>query len=121
VAAFTGEACEIPAQITAADGAGRYRVMLGGAEILVSGPDDVRPGNLRKLMLRPEAVSLAETGVPATVVASSFLGAVQHCEVRIGAETISLLAEPNRRIAPGEAIHLRVDPALGWLLPAEAA
>ncbi len=121
VASFTGEACELPARIVAPDGAGRYRVALEDAEILVSGPEDVRPGTIRKLMLRPEAVTVAETGVPGTVLAATFLGAVQQCDVRVGAVTISVLAEPNRRLAPGETIHLRVDPALGWLLPEATA
>ena len=121
VASFTGDARELPAGIAAADGTGRYRVTLYGTEVVVSGPAGLRPGTTHKLMLRPEAVTIAGAGVPGTVVTSTFLGAVQQCEVQVGEATISVLANPNRRVQPGDAIHLQVDPALGWLLPEAAS
>ena len=121
VASFTGEACELSVVIAAADREGCYRVVLDSVEVLVSGPPGLRPGAAHKLMLRPEAVTVAETGLRATVVTSTFLGAVQQCDVRIGPATIALLADPNRRIACGDHIHLQVDPALGWLLPGSTA
>jgi iron(III) transport system ATP-binding protein len=117
VASFTGDAAEFPVRIVAAAGEGQYRVAVAGVETTVSGPAGLAPAALHKLMVRPEAVSIAEAGIPGIVHSTTFLGASQHCEVQVGGAAIALLAEPNRCVQPGEAVHLRIDPAFGWLLP----
>ena len=117
VASFTGDAAELPVRIVAEAGVGKYRVTLAGVEILVSGAAGLAPSARHKLMLRPEAVTITETGVPGIVTSATFLGASQHCEIRVGEANVALLAEPNRPVRPGDAVHLRIDPAFGWLLP----
>jgi iron(III) transport system ATP-binding protein len=117
VASFTGDAAEFPVHVVADAGDGHYRVTLAGVEISVSGPAGLAPHTQRKLMLRPEAVTFAETGIPGTVHSATFLGASQHCEVRIGESIVALLAEPNRHVQPGDAVRLQINPAFGWLLP----
>ena len=117
VARFTGEASEVPVTVVGPATPGRYTVTLNATPIVVSGPAGIMAGATRTMMLRPEAVTIADTGVPATVQASTFLGATQQCDVRVGGGTVSLLTEPNRPLAPGDAIHIRIDPGLGWMLP----
>jgi ABC-type Fe3+/spermidine/putrescine transport system ATPase subunit len=117
VASFTGDACQLPVRILAALESGRYQVALNDAPVVVSGPMGLSAGDTRSLMVRPEAVALAEAGIPGVVRNVTFLGAAQHCEIGVGAATLSVLSEANRRVAPGEPVHLRIDPALGWLLP----
>ncbi|MFC6354965.1 ABC transporter ATP-binding protein [Luethyella okanaganae] len=59
------------------------------------------------IFLRPEDIELAPTGIPATVVASSFLGSIRRTSVRLedGAVLIvqhSVQLHPE----PGESVHL---------------
>jgi ABC-type Fe3+/spermidine/putrescine transport system ATPase subunit len=121
VAAFTGEASSLPVQVVRATGDGRYHVALGTAEIEVSGPQGLAPGDARLLMLRPEVVSFAEIGVPGRIHSIAFLGAAQHCEVDVEGGRLLVLTEPNRQISPGETVHLKLDPAQSWLMPEAVA
>jgi sn-glycerol 3-phosphate transport system ATP-binding protein len=62
--------------------------------------------------IRPEALSLAETGVPATVLHAEYLGAdtVVACTVGDGIRLLARL--PGRaRLADGATVHFTADPA----------
>jgi ABC-type Fe3+/spermidine/putrescine transport system ATPase subunit len=121
VASFTGEASELTVQIVSIAGQGYYRVSIDGTEITVSGPPGLRPGAARSLMLRPEAMTIAASGVPASVNGFAFLGAVQQCDMRVGPANVNVLAGPNHRMAVGDRVHLHIDPDLAWLLPESGA
>ncbi len=121
VACFTGEASELTVQIVSIAGQGHYRVSFGGTEITVSGPPGLPQGASRSLMLRPEAMTIAASGVPAMVNDFAFLGAVQQCDMLIGPANVNVLAGPNHRLAAGDHVHLHIDPDLAWLLPESCA
>jgi sn-glycerol 3-phosphate transport system ATP-binding protein len=61
--------------------------------------------------IRPEAFSLAETGIPARVVVAEYLGAETVLACAVGAADLRLLARLPGRVAPppGSLIHLRFD------------
>jgi putative spermidine/putrescine transport system ATP-binding protein len=57
--------------------------------------------------LRPEALRLADAGVPAVVTGVSFLGASTRMTLDAGGTRVTaLLPKGARRPAPGEAVHL---------------
>jgi sn-glycerol 3-phosphate transport system ATP-binding protein len=60
--------------------------------------------------IRPEAVRIATTGLPACVVTAEYLGADTQIEARLGEETL-MVRTPGRLAArPGEMIHLEWSP-----------
>jgi sn-glycerol 3-phosphate transport system ATP-binding protein len=72
-----------------------------------------RNGELGGMMLgvRPESVRIAETGLPARVVAAEYLGADTQVETRV-AEEIFMVRTPGRfTAAPGETIRLAWAPS----------
>ncbi|MGX5682555.1 ABC transporter ATP-binding protein [Schumannella luteola] len=59
--------------------------------------------------IRPEDVALASEGIPATVVASSFLGSLRRTRVRLDDDSlISIQHDVDVRPQPGDAVHLRL-------------
>ena len=78
------------------------------------GSSNVLPAALTGLAgpaaLRPEAVRLSATGIPATVTAVSFLGAATRVALEVqGTRVTALIPKAARRPAPGEAVHLSWD------------
>lgn len=62
--------------------------------------------------LRPEALRLADAGVPAVVTGVSFLGAATRVTLNAGGTRVTaLLPKGAQRPAPGEAVHLAWDAA----------
>lgn len=62
--------------------------------------------------LRPEALRLADAGVPAVVTGVSFLGAATRVTLNAGGTRVTaLLPKGAPRPAPGEAVHLAWDAA----------
>jgi putative spermidine/putrescine transport system ATP-binding protein len=58
-------------------------------------------------LVRPEDVALASDGVPATVLASSFLGSVRRTQVRVSEDLIlSIQHEVGERPQPGDRVHI---------------
>lgn len=60
--------------------------------------------------LRPEAISLADTGQAAEVVAVEPLGSEVIVDVRAGGQALKVRAAPTVRPQPGSTIHLVVQP-----------
>ncbi len=117
VARFTGEASCL--SVTVAEGAeGRYEVRLGDATAAAVGPPGLAPGAAALLMVRPEAVSLAESGLPATVRSSAFTGPSQFCETDVLGQRLHLVAPPGLSLPAGACLRLRIDPDEAWLMPA---
>ena len=117
VATFTGDASVLGATVAAVLAPGRYRVSVAGVQADVSGPEGLTSGAPGRLMLRPEMVSLTDEGLPAVVQSCAYLGAAQHCRALVGAETVQVMAPPNRPIAVGERVCLRIAPE-AWLMAA---
>jgi sn-glycerol 3-phosphate transport system ATP-binding protein len=61
--------------------------------------------------VRPEAVRLAATGLPATVVAVEYLGADTHIEAQLGDETIMVRMPGRAAAAPGATVSLSFAPS----------
>ena len=80
------------------------------------GSSNVLPPSLTGLKvpaaLRPEALRIADTGIPATVTAVSFLGAATRVALDVdGTRVTALIPKGARRPRPGEAVHLGWDAA----------
>jgi putative spermidine/putrescine transport system ATP-binding protein len=75
------------------------------------GSSNVLPPSLSGLnvhgALRPEALRIGDTGIPATVTAVSFLGAATRVALDVdGTRLTALIPKGARRPAPGEAVRL---------------
>jgi ABC-type Fe3+/spermidine/putrescine transport system ATPase subunit len=121
VARFTGEANIVPVRALSHSGE-TVEVAIGDTRLAVPGAATIAPGASALLMLRPEALSLAEEGIPARVVASAFLGAAQQCDVALPDGTrLRLQASPYAEVPPGAEIRIAVDVAHAWAMPEEPA
>ncbi len=78
-----------------------------GVELTMLG-EPVRDGEVT-VYIRPEDIAFAAQGIPATVVASSFLGSLRRTQVRLQDDTLlSIQHEVDVRHEPGEPVHLRL-------------
>ncbi len=60
-------------------------------------------------LIRPEDVALAAKGIPATVVASSFLGSLRRTQVRLDDDVVlSVQHDVDERPQPGDAVFIRL-------------
>lgn len=119
VADFTGEAnfltCARVASV--ADG---YDIEVAGARLRVTGVPGIR--DRAELLLRPEALSFAADAGQALfagcVEKLAFLGASQHCEVRLpDGSALKLVVPANRPVALGDQVGIRIDGEHAWLMP----
>ena len=69
-------------------------------------------GSVSMAAVRPEAIRLSDHGIPATVTAVSFLGAVSRVTLDAGGTRITaLIGKDSPRPQVGEAVHLTWDAA----------
>lgn len=69
--------------------------------------EPVRPGPVTAFV-RPEDVAFAASGVPAVVVASSFLGSLRRTSVRLPDDSlVSVQHEVGFSVGPGDRVHVR--------------
>ncbi|WP_240230500.1 ABC transporter ATP-binding protein [Devosia lacusdianchii] len=71
---------------------------------------DVPAGTQIVYGVRPQHITLAETGVPATVVVVEPTGDAQEVLARIGDQDISIVVRDHALLSPDENIHLNIDP-----------
>jgi multiple sugar transport system ATP-binding protein len=71
---------------------------------------DVVAGTQIVYGVRPQHITLAETGVPATVVVVEPTGDAQEVLARIGDEDISIVVRDHALLSPEETVHLHIDP-----------
>jgi len=114
VARFIGVSTLIPGLVRAGTVNRACRVEVLGETITADTAADLRPGDEVLLVVRPEAVALAEAGIAARVQASAYLGGRFLVTLEAGEREIKAYAD--RRLAPGESVSLRV--AGAWALPA---
>jgi iron(III) transport system ATP-binding protein len=118
-ASFVGNANLLAGQVTASHGEGWFAVRLdGGLELRGHATrTNWTPGPGALVCIRPENITLDDTGFAATVTRVSYLGAVQSCEFAAGPLILRADLPARTRITVGEPVRLRVDPACVALVP----
>ena len=92
VADFIGEVNFLEGDVTATDGA-TCTLNIAGRPVRVENPSSFPVGKRCKVVLRPEAGILADTGdLPCRVVLSRFMGAYQNYHLMVG-DTLVKLAD----------------------------
>ena len=100
VANFVGLSNKVPAELV--DGA----VHLHGEKLAPLGA--ARPAGPVTAYVRPEDIVFAASGLPATVVASSFLGSLRRTQVRLDdGSLLSVQHEVGYAVQPGDGVHVR--------------
>jgi len=100
VANFVGLSNKVPAELV--DGT----VHLHGERLAPLGA--ARPAGPVTAYVRPEDIVFAASGLPATVVASSFLGSLRRTQVRLDdGSLLSVQHEVGYAVQPGDGVHVR--------------
>ncbi len=100
VADFIGECNFLPCTVNASDH-GVVTVSVTGSQVQVESDYPVRNGDECKIVLRPEAIAIAEKGqIPCRVILSCFMGSYQNYHVMVG-DTLVKIADNcpvNKRV-----------------------
>lgn len=119
VADFIGEANFLDAQVLEA-GEEKAKILVAGETLEVNNFAHAKAGDKSELVLRPEAVSLSESGViEGTVTLSTFMGSYQYYQLSVGGMEIQITDynPVNRRIyETGERAFLDFDPRGVYIL-----
>jgi iron(III) transport system ATP-binding protein len=116
VADFIGTTNFIKGDVSAADGAGFYRIRSEIGELKARGVDSLKAGEEVVLSIRPEDIELSECRrdgenvYPATVDQKVFLGEFVDFQVMIGRRSVQSRAHPSLRTRVGEPLFVRIDP-----------
>jgi len=101
VADFVGLSNRLPGEVVA----GSIQVYGSTLELLGEVLDD----GPAIALVRPEDVTIESTGIPATVVASSFLGSLRRTQVRLGDDTlVNVQHGVELRPQAGDTVHLKL-------------
>jgi putative spermidine/putrescine transport system ATP-binding protein len=104
VAEFVGLSNRLPGVVSA----GRVEVLGQRLPLINASTTD---GPVR-VLLRPEDVELAGSGIPGTVISSSFLGSLRRTQVLLADETIiSVQHAVRQNPIPGSTVHLTLNGA----------
>jgi len=103
VAGFVGRGAVVAAEV--ADG----RARVGGYGFAVRGEAGGR------VLLRPEALALAETGIAATVTAVTYTGPSYELQLAIAGTGETLVVDSREPVSIGTAVHVTVGDA--WVVP----
>ena len=123
---FLGKSLTMQGRVASVGGGGLDVELPGGARMRCNA-NGFAVGASVALSLRPEAVvveSAASAGanvLHGTVEALLYMGDRSECEVRLGAETFSILVDGEKRLERGEKIALRFPPEKLTVWPSEAA
>lgn len=100
VADFVGLSNRVPAELRGG------RVVLHGSELELLG--ERLPDGPVTAYVRTEDIAIAGSGIPATVVSSSFLGSLRRTQVAlVDGSLLSIQHDVDTRPEPGEVVHLR--------------
>ena len=116
VADFIGTTNFIRGSVSAADGAGFYRIDSEVGALKARGVDTLKSGEEIVLSIRPEDIELSErrqdgeNTYEATVDQKVFLGEFVDFQVRIGSRSVQSRAHPSLRTRVGEGLYVRIDP-----------
>jgi putative spermidine/putrescine transport system ATP-binding protein len=101
VATFIGLSNTLDAELVGSE----VRVLNAALPLLGTGPTD----GAVTAYIRPEDVSFASTGIPATVVASSFLGSLRRTQVRLDSgELLFVQHDVQLRPQSGERVYIEL-------------
>jgi iron(III) transport system ATP-binding protein len=119
VADFIGEANFLKGEAVRMEG-GDCRVSIDGHEVLVETTKPLSPGQACEVVLRPEAIQIADSGLlPCKVELSCFMGSYQNYHVRVG-DTLVKIADNcpvNKKIyRVGDTAYIRFDKECAHLL-----
>ena len=122
VARFIGRVNLVAGRVIALDGGTAQVEALGAQLRLRPAPRGAKPGDAVRLVLRPEAIGLSSggAGIPASVLARSFLGDKIEYLVRCGNETLQVTqhnAGAGAAFAEGQSVALRFPEGEVALLP----
>ena len=113
VADFIGEANFLKAKVIGKEGS-KAVIRIDGREMAVNNYADAKQGDEASLVLRPEAVTLAESGqLPCKVTLSTFMGSYQYYQAEAGGTTVQITDynPVNKRIFEAEQkAYLQFDP-----------
>jgi iron(III) transport system ATP-binding protein len=116
VADFVGTTNFVKGTVSAADGAGFYRIASEVGDLKARGVDSLKSGEEVVLSIRPEDIELSErrhegeNTYEATVDQKVFLGEFVDFQVKIGARSVQSRAHPSLRTRVDERIYVRIDP-----------
>ena len=100
VADFVGLSNRVPGDLTAGT------VSIGETTLAALG--DPQPDGPVTALVRPEDLAFDSTGLPATVVASSFLGSLRRTQVRLDdGLVLAVQHDGDQHPQPGDTVHLR--------------
>ncbi|MBN9548469.1 MAG: ABC transporter ATP-binding protein [Alphaproteobacteria bacterium] len=74
-----------------------------------------KPAGPVKVLLRPEALRIADEGLPATVLDSVYRGPVHELRLALGEAGQHLLVDSAEALAAGQRVHVAVSDA--WVVP----
>jgi iron(III) transport system ATP-binding protein len=124
VAAFVGTPNLLDAkarEVRPAPGATLARMEGEGWTGWCSAPDDLQPGEMVTVIVRPEAIQLGRAGgsTPGIawtgIVRQRFFRGTRHLyTLQVGARTVSVDAPPDQAVAPGATVTLTVDARHTW-------
>ncbi len=119
VADFIGECNFLKGQVVSSSG-GTTVIQLPAGKAAVSTDKVSTPGEEAEIVVRPEAITIAETGMlPCKVELSCFMGSYQNYHVRVGDTLVKITdnCPVNRRIfSVGEEAYISFDAACAHLL-----
>ena len=111
VASFLGDSNFAPAAVMAVDASGlRVEGPLGA--MTIPDPGGIPTGSKVTLVIRPEAVRLAASGLPGTIVAAAYLGWESSYSLRVNGLTLAARTSNPLAGAPaaeGAAIRVEID------------
>ena len=120
VADFIGEANFLDTRVDSADN-GKAVITISGQTMEVNNYVEAQPGDEVSLVLRPEAVTLSDTGqLPCEVILSTFMGSYQYYHVKVGDITVQITDynPVNKKIYQvGDKASLAFDPSGVYILP----
>lgn len=101
VAEFVGLSNRVPAELSGGV------VLVHGEALPLLGPSQADGSALA--YVRPEDIAISDRGIPATVVASSFLGSLRRTRLRLADDSVLVVQhDVAEHPQPGDSVHLRL-------------
>ncbi len=111
----------VPATVVEAGAEGVHLSLADGTRVTMAArKQHPAPGKALTLGIRPESLTLADTGLAGRVMVTERLGGLTYLYVQItGGTTVVVQAEGLDRTQPHQAVHLRLDPSVCHLFDSE--
>ena len=88
---------------------GRATLRLGPAEVVVAAPPGLEAGRPVTVGIRPEHLTLADAGLPATVRVVEPTGSETHVVLDFRSQEITAVFRERHQLRHGDTVHLAVD------------